>query len=179
LASGERELEVAVREVLELHPDRARTPQTIVRPPGWGRPATASVSTAETSLDAPAFVFHDIGGRRWPRIKRTTLVVGAVLVAVAGAVLLAVANVAPGRAPFSRGSAGIPQQVSDWPVRSPNDAPASTSGTGPPAQVGPAQAQARPGAMSIPSPASSARPSPAPFARPSPKKTKPPVRPPH
>ena len=88
----------------------------------------ASASPAIASVDGTPFVFHDAAGRRWSRIKRTTLGVAVALVALAGAVVLAVTHVAPGKAPWFHTTTAQP--VSDWPARAAGGDSSSAPGVG-------------------------------------------------
>ena len=142
-------------------------------------PPTASPSTATVSSDANSFVFHDVSGRRWSRIKRVMFAVAAALVVIIGAVLLALTHVAPGRAQSF--SSLVPQQVPDWPIRNSAgaDTPAKASGPGPAAPPGGARLQPNSASTPKPSPTLSPTTAPTPTARatPRPKRTRPPLVP--
>ena len=115
-------------------------------------------ATGAGTTDAAPFVFHDAGGRRWPRIKRISLTAAAALIVLAGAVVLAVTHVAPGRAPLFSGAAA--PRVPDWPLRESGPAPAGPAApaAGPGTRAGAAQPQ--PTAAGVASPSLSLRPTP-------------------
>src|SRR5215472_3927675 len=151
--------------------------------PLWAEPRSraalsmASASPAIASVDGTPFVFHDVAGRRWSRIKRIAVGAAVALVVLVGAVLLAVTHVAPGKAPWFHATAGQP--VSDWPARGAGGDPSPAPG--PPGGVSARLAAGAAGTQTQATPTTTGGPSSKPShgpPTPKPKRTKPPLFPP-
>jgi hypothetical protein len=85
-------------------------------------------------IDARArasFVFEDVTGRRWPRVKRIVLVMAGLGAVATAGLAFALLSVAPGRSsPWSQ-AVGLAEQVRDWPQRGSNPGSnAASSGEG-------------------------------------------------
>lgn len=90
------------------------------------------VSFSRVEYWSGRFVFEDVTGRRWPRVKRIVLIlVGLGAVGAAG-LAFALLSVAPGRnSPWIQ-AVGLAEQVRDWPQRGPHlgSSPSSREGSG-------------------------------------------------
>lgn len=75
-----------------------------------------------------SFVFEDVTGRRWPRVKRIVLVLVVLGAVGAAGLAYALLSVAPGRnSPWIQ-AVGLAEQVRDWPQRGPHLGSSSSSG---------------------------------------------------